>query len=106
MSALEDRLVWQLKTLGLPVPEREGRLIPGRRFRCDLYWPANRLVVEVDGGTFVQGRHSRGAGQAADAEKGNLLVLLGWRVLHVTTPHVRTGQAARWIEQALTGGTP
>ena len=101
MSALEDRLVAQIHLMRLPAPQREVTLIPGRRFRVDLYWPEARLVVEVDGGTFAAGRHSRGMGQATDAEKRNLLTLLGYRVLTVTTPHVRSGEAVRWIEQAL-----
>jgi very-short-patch-repair endonuclease len=104
VSALEDRLVAQIRAAGLPMPERERCLIPGRRFRCDLIWAGPRLVVEVDGGTFVAGRHSRGSGQAQDAEKHNLLTLLGWRVLRVTTPHVRDGSALRWITDALEKG--
>ena len=103
MSRLEDTLVWQIRAAGLPSPEREGLLIPGRKFRADLFWRAPRLVVEVDGGTFVAGRHSRGAGQMADCEKANLLTLQGWRVLRVTTPHVRSGKALGWIEDALRG---
>jgi very-short-patch-repair endonuclease len=101
MSALEDRLVGQVKALRLPSPEREVVLIPGRKFRCDLVWREFGFVVEVDGGTFMAGRHSRGMGQASDCEKQNLLTLLGWRVLRVTTLHVRNGAAVRWIEQAL-----
>jgi very-short-patch-repair endonuclease len=104
MSALEDRLVAQIRAAGLPTPQREQCLIPGRRFRCDLIWAGPRLVVEVDGGTYIQGRHSRGSGQAQDAEKHNLLTLLGWRVLRVTTTHVRSGDACCWIAQALGRG--
>lgn len=101
MSALEDRLVAQIRAVGLPAPERERRLVPGRRFRCDLCWTDAKVVVEVDGGTFTAGRHSRGMGQASDCEKHNLLTLLGWRVLRVTTLHVRDGSAVRWLEEAL-----
>jgi very-short-patch-repair endonuclease len=101
MSDLEDRLLLHIRAAGLPMPERELMLIPGRKFRCDLAWPAHRLVVEIDGGTFTRGRHSQGMGQATDAEKRNLLVLAGYRVLTVTTLHVRSGAALGWIEQAL-----
>jgi very-short-patch-repair endonuclease len=101
MSALEDRLAWQMRMAGVLTPEREVALIPKRRFRADFCWRVQRLVCEVDGGTFVSGRHSRGMGQASDCEKRNLLVLAGWRVLSVTTLHVRDGSALAWIEQAL-----
>ncbi|MCC6271105.1 MAG: hypothetical protein IT190_07495, partial [Microbacteriaceae bacterium] len=40
-----------------------------------------KLIVEIDGGLFVQGRHSRGAGQLKDMEKLNAAALLGYRVL-------------------------
>jgi very-short-patch-repair endonuclease len=101
MSALEDDLVAQIRLVQLPAPEREVALIPGRRFRSDLCWRDRRLVCEVDGGTFISGRHARGPGITSDCEKQNLLVLAGWRVLRVTTVHVRNGLALTWIEMAL-----
>ena len=101
MSQLEERLLLQIRAARLPKPEREQQLVPGRRFRCDLSWPAQRLVVEVDGGAFTGGRHTRGGGFVKDCEKTNLLTLAGWRVLRVTAPQVRSGAALDWIEQAL-----
>jgi len=101
MSALEDRLVFQIRAAKLPPPEREAVLIPGRRFRADLCWRDQKLVCEVDGGCFVAGRHSRGMGVTSDCEKHNLLTLAGWRVLRVTNVHVRDGSALRWLEEAL-----
>lgn len=103
MSKLEDRLAMYVRGARLPEPEREVRLIPGRRYRCDFVWRAQRLVVEVDGGTFTGGRHTTGMGFAADAEKCNLLTLAGWRVLRVSGPHIRSGAALTWIERALRG---
>ena len=103
MSVLEDRLLAQLTAAGVLAPERELRLVPRRKFRVDLAWPAARLAVEVDGGAFIGGRHTSGAGFTRDAEKSNLLVLGGWRVLHVTAPQIRDGSAVRWIRQALDG---
>lgn len=76
---------------GWPVPQAERALIPGRRFRCDFAWDAARVVVEVQGGVFVAGRHSRGLGQVTDMEKFNLLTLAGWRVLQVTPRQVGDG---------------
>ena len=35
----------------------------GRKWTCDFVWPAEKVVVEVEGGTrHGKGRHSRGKG--------------------------------------------
>ena len=59
------------------------------------------LAVEVDGGGFVQGRHSRGAGLEKDAEKFAEAAILGWTVIRVTPKQVQSGQALAWIERLL-----
>jgi very-short-patch-repair endonuclease len=103
MSDLEDTLVWQLKVAGLPAPVREHRFAVsiGRRWRFDLAWPDRKLAVEVEGGTWVAGRHSRGAGMESDMEKYNLAALDGWKVLRVSGHHVNDGRALEWIREAL-----
>ena len=80
-------------------------LVPGRRWRVDFYWPSHRLCVEVEGGVWTRGRHTRGAGFLADAAKYNTLALMGFTVLRVTGEHIRSGQAQLWIRQALNGKT-
>ena len=59
------------------------------------------LAVEIDGGTWVSGRHTRGAGFERDCEKLNTAVLLGWRVLRFTTGMVLDGRALETILAAL-----
>ena len=86
---------------GWEEPVAEQRLIPGRRFRCDLVWPKARLVCEVQGGSFVAGRHSRGVGQLRDFEKLNLLTLRGWRVLQVSPRQVTDGTLRELLRHAL-----
>lgn len=81
------------------VPEHKG--IPGRRFRFDFAFPDHMLAVEIDGGTWVQGRHNRPQGYAKDCEKLNLAVLNGWRVLRFTADQVRNGTAIHMTKQAL-----
>lgn len=70
-------------------------------WRMDIAWPAQRVAVEVDGGGWINGRHSRGAGMESDCAKFSTAVAHGWRVLRVTPKQVRTGEALAWIEQAL-----
>lgn len=101
MSALEESLAIQIRACKLPVPVRELRFAPPRRFRFDFCWPDKLLAVEVDGGSWVNGRHSRGTGIDSDCEKLALAMLDGWRVLRVTGTHIKSGQAIQWIERAL-----
>lgn len=59
---------------------REHRFHPIRKWRFDFADVENKIAVEIDGGVFIQGRHSRGAGYRSDAEKFNAAAVLGWRV--------------------------
>ena len=90
-----------LEAAGLPVPIREHRFAPPRRWRFDLAWPSLRLALEIEGGVWTGGRHVRGAGFERDAEKYNAATLAGWRVLRVTTGMIRDGRALVLLEQAL-----
>ena len=101
MSALETLLLSHLAVAKVEKPEREVRFAPPRRWRFDLAWPARKLAVEIDGGTWVRGRHSRGAGFAKDCEKLNAAAILGWRVLRFDNHMVRDGRALATIEAAL-----
>ncbi len=100
-SQLESDFLSTLKMMGIEAPEREVKLIPGRRFRVDFYWPRYALAAEVDGGTWVRGRHVRANGFESDARKGNLLALRGIRWLRFTAEMVRSFEAARTIKEAL-----
>jgi len=101
-SGLEETLAWQLKAAGL-TPEREYRFAPPRRYRADFAFLGARLLVEIDGGGWVGGRHGRGKGMESDAEKLNLGTKLGYRWLRFTGKHVRDGSALRLIEEVLKG---
>jgi hypothetical protein len=101
MSHLEDSLLFAVKVCGLPQPEREFRFLPPRRWRFDLAWPPRMLAAEIEGGTWVAGRHSRGKGMRSDAEKYNEATLAGWRVLRFTSDMVTDGSALNILERAL-----
>ena len=85
----------------LPEPVAELRFSPPRRWRFDYAWPASKLALEVQGGLFVQGRHSRGAALLKEHEKLNAAAVQGWRVLFTTPADVANGNAALLIEKAL-----
>lgn len=58
----------------------EYRFAPPRRFRADFALIEQRVMIEVDGGVWTRGRHTRGAGYVRDAEKRNLAASMGWLV--------------------------
>lgn len=101
MSALEDAFAIQIRACRLPEPRREFKFHPLRKFRFDFAWPEKMLAVEVQGGHWSGGRHTRGAGFNADCEKGALALIAGYRVLHITSTHIKNGLAIRWLEAAL-----
>jgi len=101
MSDLEELLFQHIKLVGLPLPEREYRFAPPRRFRADFAYPERKLLIEVEGGVWTRGRHTRGAGYTSDAEKYNLATVKGWRVLRFTGDMIKSGMAVSTIEQML-----
>ena len=101
ISGYSQNLIFQVKAAKLPAPTVEFKFHPVRRWRFDLAWPDRKLYVEVDGGTWVGGRHNRGKGYEADCEKLNTAAIAGWRGLRVTTAMVKDGRALVAVEQAL-----
>lgn len=101
MSLGEETLLLQLRALKLPAPEREYRFAPPRRWRFDFCYPGRMLAIEVEGGTWIGGRHGRGTGYANDLEKYNQAVVMGWRVLRYTTDQVVSGAAVAQIAEVL-----
>lgn len=101
MSQGEEMFALQIRAVKLPEPEREYRFAPPRRWRFDFAWPAEKLAVEVEGGHWSGGRHTRGAGFESDCEKYAEALLRGWRTLRVTTGMVKDGRALQWLQKAL-----
>ncbi|MFL6141715.1 MAG: endonuclease domain-containing protein [Labedaea sp.] len=100
-SKLESLFWAQLMRAGLPMPEPEFKFHSDRRWRVDFAWPGHRLAVEIEGGIWTGGRHTRGSGFRADMEKYNALSALGWRLLRFDGDGVRSGAAARYVEAVL-----
>lgn len=88
---------------GVPKPVAEYRFHPLRKWRFDWAWPAQKVALEVEGGVWIQGRHSRGAGFLKDAEKYNTAATMGWRVLRVTPKQIDNGEALKWAFLILKG---
>ena len=93
----------QCRLVSLPEPIAEHQFALPRRWRFDYAWPDLKLALEVDGGGWINGRHSRGSGIEKDAEKQNTAVALGWRVLRASPAMVKDGRALAAIERVLRG---
>lgn len=101
----EEELAYFLKDAGVKNWQREYRFAPPRRWRFDFAWSEASLALEVEGGVWVQGRHTRPTGYAKDLEKYNTATLMGWRVLRVTPEMVHAGAALVLVQQALESWT-
>lgn len=86
---------------GLPEPVQEYRFHSVRRWRFDHCWPAKRLAVEVEGGIWTNGRHSRGKGFMSDCEKYSRAALDGWCVLRTTPRGLLSTMTLDWIREGL-----
>ena len=104
MSTLETNLALQIRALKLPVPEREYRFMPPRRYRFDFAWPAEMVALEAEGGTWVNGAHGRGKHYESDCRKYSEAAIRGWKVIRATTDMIKDGTAIELLKRAL-GGT-
>lgn len=89
------------KSEGMPVPVTEYRFLHGRRFRFDYAWPDLRIALEVEGGVWTGGRHTRGKGFLADVEKYNHAATLGWLVLRCVPDTLLSLETINYLKSAI-----
>ena len=102
-SSLEDLLLMQIRAIGLPDPITQFKFAEsiGRKWSLDFCWPDLKLAVEVEGGIWSGGRHTRGKGFEEDCRKYNTLQQMGCRLLRFTGDMIKSGEAINLIEQVL-----
>ena len=64
--------------------EPEYKFFKTRKWRFDYANFDLKVAVEVEGGAYTNGRHTRGEGFINDMEKYNMAIELGWVVLRYT----------------------
>ena len=101
MSKLEETFAFHLLANKIEGFERELKFHPTRKWRFDFADQARMIAIEVEGGTFVSGRHNRGRAMAGDMEKYNEATRLGWRVYRFDTNMVNDGRAVNYIADLL-----
>ena len=72
-----------------------------RRWRFDFALPKHKIGIEIEGGAWSNGRHTRGAGFIADLEKYNAAVVLGWRVLRFTPQQIKQAETYELISKLV-----
>ena len=85
-STGELEMEWLLKSEGIEF-EREVQFHPKRKWRFDFVVD-KAIAIEVEGGIFTQGRHTRGKGYINDMQKYNSALTQGWRVLRYATGQI------------------
>jgi len=66
----------------------EYKFCDTRKWRADYCHPDKKIIIEIEGAVWVQGRHTRGSGYIKDMEKYNEAQKLGYIVLRYTPQQI------------------
>ena len=78
--------------------EKEWKFHPVRRWRFDYAFPDFKVALEVEGGVFTGGRHTRSVGFMKDIEKYNTAAMLGWTVVRTVPDELYTGKTLTMLK--------
>ena len=79
----------------------EYKFTDDRQWKFDIAVPAFKWAIEIEGGAWSKGRHTRGKGFIADMEKYNRATADGWQVLRFTPQQVLDGTAMKFIQEYM-----
>lgn len=82
---------------------KEFKFHPRRRWRFDYAIPEHKIAVEVEGGVWTGGRHTRPQGFLGDIEKYNTATLMGWRVFRTTPTDLLRTATLKLLKTAISG---
>lgn len=83
---------------------KELKFHPKRRWRFDYALPEYMIALEVEGGVWTGGRHTRAAGFLGDMEKYNTATIMGWRVLRTTPDRLMKRETFELLNSAISSG--
>lgn len=90
-----------LRANNLPIPEPEFQFHPKRKWKFDYAWEEYKIALEVEGGIFTGGRHTRPKGFIGDMEKYNSAAVLGWRIIRVQPKELETKKTIDLLKEIL-----
>ena len=99
-NEFETKLARELKALKINF-EQEFYFHPERKWRADFHLVDKKILVEVEGGIWTGGRHTRGKGYLGDLEKYNAATMMGFQVIRFSTDQVKSGLAIQQIEKMV-----
>lgn len=115
MSSLERKFLDVWAWLDGPDLERETmfdaehsatlKQAGGRKWRADFVHRGTKTMIEIEGGAWTGGRHTRGTGFTEDATKYLRAWELGWSVLRLSEAQI-TERDVRRIIAKLRGRVP
>lgn len=91
--------VWMV--LNGPILNRQHKFHEARKWTFDFAHMATRTAIEIEGGTWVNGRHNRGQGYSNDCEKYNAATALGWKVFRLTSDMINAKNITAIIETII-----
>lgn len=102
VSEGEATLAQHLKSYNIEF-QAEFEFHPKRKWRADFLLIGKMILIEVEGGIWSNGRHTRGKGYQEDMVKYNSAQELGYSVYRYSTEQVKSGKAIESIRR-LVGG--
>lgn len=99
-SVGESNLAMQLRAVKIQF-EQEFRFHPKRKWKADFHLIGKKILIEVEGGIWSGGRHTRGKGYIGDMEKYNSATMMGYQVIRFSTEQVKSGSAIEQIEKMV-----
>jgi hypothetical protein len=98
---IQIRFFTLLKLNNIEVPTPEYKFHNTRKWRFDYCWIDKKIALEVEGGVWTNGRHTRGSGFIKDMEKYNNAALLGYRIIKCTPTSLMDKENIKLIENIL-----
>ncbi len=79
----------------------EYKFHPERKWRFDFAVPDAKVALEVQGGLFTGGRHSRGPALMKEHEKLNEAARRGWRILFTIPANLCMNETVELMKDAI-----
>lgn len=105
VEKLANAFIFQWNALKGAKLMREYRFHDTRRWRFDFAHEASKVAIELEGGIWTGGAHTRGGHFISDCTKYNAATAAGWRVFRLTGDMINR-QHLEPIIAAINQGAP